>query len=250
MWNRLVDVYRSSVKPQDTIFNTYLARPLATPFVLVFERIGISPNQVTLVGLLLMLLSAIIWCGPAFDVVFYSPSFHLYLGLILLELAYVLDCVDGQLARRLSLSSDLGASLDFLMDELKAFLMIGSLCVFWWSSDRSSNVALFWGVSGVICVASAISLTRFIRSDAMQRSGIVAVSEHGDSAKTRARKGPFWWLLLPARLITQYPQSLPFFILFNRVEWFVMLYSALHFVYAFGRLGQIFIRLFRRAPIS
>ena len=245
MLNRLVDVYQSSVKPQDTIFNTYLARPIATPFVLTFERIGVSPNQVTLLGLILMTLSAITWCGPALDVVLYSPSFHLYVGLGLLELAYVMDCVDGQLARRLNLSSDLGASLDFLMDEIKAFLMIGSLCLFWWSTDRTSHEALFWGIGGVVCVATAVSLTRFIRSDAMQSSGMVGVSKHGDSAKTRARKGSFWWLMLPARFITQYPQSLPIFVLVNRVEWFVMLYGTLHFVYALGRLGQIFIRLFR-----
>ena len=248
MWNRLIDVYRSSVKPQDTIFNVYFARPLATPFVLVFERMGLSPNQVTLVGLLLMALSAVTWCVPALDLVLRSPSFHLYLGLILLELAYIFDCVDGQLARRLSLSSDLGATLDFLMDELKAFLMIGSLCVFWWSTDPSTSEALFWGIGGVISSAGAISLTRFIRSDEMQSSGLVSMSKHGDSAKTRARKGPFWLLILPARFITQYPQSLPIFVLANRVQWFVMLYTGLHFTYALGRLGQIFVRLFK--PVS
>ena len=56
-----------------------------------------------------------------------------------IELSYVLDCVDGQLARLKGTSSPIGAHLDFLMDELKAFLLIAAVGIRLWlpsGSDR------------------------------------------------------------------------------------------------------------------
>jgi phosphatidylglycerophosphate synthase len=37
---------------------------------------------------------------------------------LVLELSYILDCTDGQLARLKHQTSPVGAHLDFLMDEL------------------------------------------------------------------------------------------------------------------------------------
>ena len=56
--------------------------------------------------------------------------------MVVLELSYVLDCVDGQLARLRGTSSPVGAHFDFLMDELKAFLLVGA------------TAARLWGESG------------------------------------------------------------------------------------------------------
>ncbi len=245
MWESLRGVYRDSLKPVDTVFNTYIARPLATPLVLLCEALGLSPNQVTLTGLLAMLVGAVLWVLPLILGASVNAYLCLVLGVFFLELAYLFDCADGQLARRTGRTSSLGATLDFLIDELKAFAMLASLTLYWWSLDLSNMAPLLWGIAGLLSLASAISMTRFVRSDAMQQTGLVRKAEHGDSAKTRSAKGPFWFLLLPARLITQYPQSLPFFILFDRVDLFIMVYTCLHVGYAAGRLGQIFARLFK-----
>lgn len=245
MWKSLRDVYRDSLKPVDTVFNTYIARPLATPLVLLSEAVGFSPNQVTLTGLLAMFSGAVIWVLP----LVLGDAVHAYLclvlGLVCVEVAYLFDCADGQLARRTGRTSSLGATLDFLIDEIKAFAMLASLTLYWWSLELSNTEPLVWGIVGLLSLASAISMTRFIRSDAMQQTGLVARAQHGDSAKTRAAKGPFWVVLLPARLMTQYPQSLPFFVLFDRVDVFIMVYTCLHVGYAAGRLAQIFARLFK-----
>ena len=251
MWKSLIDAYRGALKPTDTVFNTYIARPLATPLVLLCEAMGLSPNQVTLMGLVTMLAGSVIWCVPVLlngtTLDGLSPYLCLIVGLVCMELAYLFDCADGQLARRTGLTSKLGASLDFLIDELKAFAMLASLSLYWWSQSGFTFRPLIWGLVGLVSLASAISMTRFIRSQPMQASGLVAPAAHGDSAKTRFDKGPFWWLLLPARFVSQYPQSLPFFVLFDRIDLFIMGYTALHVVYAGGRVAQIFVRLFRRA---
>lgn len=249
MWKSLRDAYRGALKPADTVFNIYIARPLATPLVLVCEAMGLSPNQVTLMGLVAMMTGSIIWCLPLALGISASAGFGSYLyllvGLLCLELAYIFDCADGQLARRTGCTSNLGASLDFLIDELKSFAMLASLSLYWWSQSESSNWPLVWGVAGLVSLASAISMTRFIRSEPMQQSGLVGHAAHGDSAKTRSKRGPFWLLLLPARFISQYPQSLPIFVLFDRIDLFIMVYTCLHVAYAGGRLAQIFLRLFK-----
>ncbi len=247
MWKVLRDAYRGSLKPADTVFNTYLARPLATPLVLLSEAMGLSPNQVTLTGLLTMFLGGVMWILPLCLGTTVDGYLCLVAGLLFLELSYLFDCADGQLARRTGQTSSIGATLDFLIDELKAFVMLASLSLYWWSLDQSSITPLLWGGGGLLALASAISMTRFVRSKPMQQSGLVGVAAHGDSAKTRVEKGPFWVLLLPARLMSQYPQSLPFFILFDRVDLFIMVYTCLHVGYGAGRLAQIFSRLFKPA---
>ena len=56
----------------------------------------------------------------------------------------MLDCVDGQLARLRGTSSPIGAHLDFLMDELKAFLLVAAAGVRLW---RETNQP-FWLLEG------------------------------------------------------------------------------------------------------
>ena len=53
-------------------------------------------------------------------------------GAAIIELSYVLDCADGQLARLKGTSSPVGAHLDFLMDELKAFVLVAAIAVRLW----------------------------------------------------------------------------------------------------------------------
>ena len=78
----------------------------------------------------------------------------LLLGVLVLELSYVLDCVDGQLARLRGTSSPIGAHLDFLMDELKAFLLVAAIAVRLWLPGRDPRW-LLEGLGGLVIVAAA-----------------------------------------------------------------------------------------------
>ena len=42
MFRTVREVYAASLKPQDILFNIYVARPLASPLVLLFSRLGIE----------------------------------------------------------------------------------------------------------------------------------------------------------------------------------------------------------------
>ena len=205
-----------------------------------------TPNQISLLGLWTMLAAGlcwvtVFWTAPAQI----SNRMHLWAGLVLVELAYLFDCADGQLARRTGLTSRVGAEFDFLVDEIKAYILVLGLSVYWWAVTDQGTEALLWGSSGLLAVAAAISMTRFVRSDVVQGDGMMGQQAHGDSALSRQKKTPFWWVLTPARVITQYPQSLPFFVFFGAIEIFIKLYVSLHVVYAVGRLCQLSLRLGR-----
>jgi phosphatidylglycerophosphate synthase len=153
--DRIVEAYRRTRKPNDLLWNRYVARPLAAVLLVPLERTAVTPNQVTLATLVVFALAA--------GLLALRPGWPALIGsVVVLELAYVLDCVDGQLARLRGTSTPIGAHLDFLMDELKAFLLVAAVGIRLWRADGSA----WWlveGLLGLTAVASAISLTTFIR---------------------------------------------------------------------------------------
>mgnify|MGYP000064811572 CR=1 FL=1 len=85
-------VYRDSLKPNDIFWNVYVARPLAAPLVLMLSRTSITPNQVTFLG-------AIVFMGVIASLILVPDWQGMLLAAFILELAYIFDCADGQLAR-------------------------------------------------------------------------------------------------------------------------------------------------------
>ena len=121
----VVDAYRRTRKPKDILWNKFVARPLAAVMIVPLARTRVTPNQVTLATLPVFLAGAAL--------IAFRPGWGaLCAGVAILELSYVLDCADGQLARLKGTSSPVGAHLDFLMDELKAFALVAAVAVRLW----------------------------------------------------------------------------------------------------------------------
>ena len=87
------------------------------PFVLRFK--WITPNIVTLFSFFLYVLGCLF--------IFIDIPGHLIYTAILLPIAYIGDCLDGQLARTKKLSSELGNYLDKVVDVLKIYIITISL---------------------------------------------------------------------------------------------------------------------------
>ena len=243
LFSEVFRIYKKSLKPADSLFNIYLARPLAAFVVTVLARTRISPNQVTLLSILPMVAGVIAFVtlpGPM----------GLWLGVIGVELAYILDCADGQLARVTRTSSPVGGELDFLIDELKAYLLIGGLTVRWALEVPSGEHTPYWvGVSTLVLLGSALSLTKFIRTDEYAQATNAERQGHGQAvAEARERSTPLWPVLMAARLISQYPVSLPIFAAFNRMDLFVWAYGVVHMLYAGKTAAIVTIRLGRFRP--
>jgi phosphatidylglycerophosphate synthase len=104
-------VLRSAVKSEDGFFTTFFVSPYSRYVARAAANIGLSPNQVTMISLVVGLLAALAFAGGS------KP--WLVIGAILLQISFTLDCVDGQLARYTLQFSARGAWLDAVFDRTK-----------------------------------------------------------------------------------------------------------------------------------
>jgi phosphatidylglycerophosphate synthase len=237
MFAAVVDAYRRTRKPKDILWNRFVARPLAAVVIVPLARTRVTPNQVTLATLAVFLAGAALMAlGRGWGA--------LCAGAAILEVSYVLDCADGQLARLKGTSSPVGAHLDFLMDELKAFTLVAAVAIRLWLPAHDWHW-LLEGLLGLVVVAGAISLTTFMRrpeyaaaTDAAVRQGAGDYGE-GFAAAAPARRSPLALLESLGRFVVHYPSYILFVALANRIDLFLHAYLALNAAYAARALLSI-----------
>jgi phosphatidylglycerophosphate synthase len=88
----------------------HVNRKLSRWFTRLFLAIGLSPNSITILATLIGLMSA-----AAFGMGTYTAG---VVGAVLFQLAAVIDCCDGEVARLTFTESPFGAWLDIAMDNL------------------------------------------------------------------------------------------------------------------------------------
>jgi hypothetical protein len=240
MFTTAARVYRETRKKHDQLFNVYVMRPLAACFVAAIHETSITPNQVTILNLLVFLVAAALfiamptWAG----------------GLIavgVLELSYCFDCADGMLARYKKLASKAGHAFDFFTDELKAVLLVGALGIRAWRAGGFGLDGRSWeagdprfllaGLVGVAVIASAISLTNFVRSPAV--SGREATVEaYYETVEQKRSVGTLVATFL--RFLNHYPSHLWLWALAGRLDAYMWLWIALNALYlGRGWLGLV-----------
>jgi phosphatidylglycerophosphate synthase len=253
MFADVVDAYRRTRKPRDILWNRFVARPLAAVLLLPLARTRVTPNQVTLATLVVFVTgAAMLALCPARAALVGAAA--------ILELSYVLDCVDGQLARLKGTSSPVGAHLDFLMDEIKAFLLVAVVALRLWRGTRA-DAWLIEGLLGLVAVATAISLTTFLRRpEYAAATGATVAHGTGDygagfqttpsAATSTGRRSPFELVEAVGRFIVHYPSYILFVALANRMDLFLHAYVGLNAAYAARSLLGIARKLGRSAPGS
>jgi hypothetical protein len=107
---RLRREYRTSLKPPETeeVINQIFNRPLGFLVAKFFQKIGVSPNVVTVISMIFGISSGIFFARGKYP--------DVLIGALLLEGMVILDCADGQLARMLQKSSQFGKTLDGICD--------------------------------------------------------------------------------------------------------------------------------------
>ncbi|NJP73951.1 CDP-alcohol phosphatidyltransferase family protein, partial [Streptomyces sp. C1-2] len=105
----LAEVRRLVQKKRDAWWTVLLVDPVATPLVrLVAKRTRITPNQITWGALLLGLVAAgCFWQGD---------WQWLIIGAVVYHVSFILDCMDGKVARLTGQGSVFGAWLDYIFD--------------------------------------------------------------------------------------------------------------------------------------
>ncbi|MEA2215733.1 MAG: hypothetical protein QOK19_1294, partial [Solirubrobacteraceae bacterium] len=114
-------VLDSAVKPTDGFFTTFFVSPYSKYIARWGARRGLTPNQVTTASMVVGTLAA-----AAFAT---GERWGLVAGAVLLQLAFTLDCVDGQLARFTMTFTKFGAWLDSTFDRAKEYVVYAGLAI-------------------------------------------------------------------------------------------------------------------------
>jgi phosphatidylglycerophosphate synthase len=126
-------------------FFTKKIRRFSVPLSRVLVRRGVTPNEVTLMGLLLAVAAAI------------AVSTDLYVislaGALLYYASMILDCSDGEVARLSFRDSAFGAWFETVVDYVTYFLLLGGLVV---ASQRHGDGRLVLGAAIVALAGSVI----------------------------------------------------------------------------------------------
>jgi phosphatidylglycerophosphate synthase len=222
----VLDIWRATRKKVDHPFNTYVARPPAAALVMVLRSTPITPNQVTFLSVFMALGAAAVWIA--------LPGYWggLVGGIGILG-SFVVDCADGQLARVRGTQSAIGHHLDFLMDELKAFFIYGSLTVRMYRETADVRV-FFVGLGGLVAVASGISLTSFMRRP--EYTGETQKAADGVVIAPRAKRTSLIGRLISAiewggRQVIHYPQYVVIVAALGRLDIFFFAYAGINALY-------------------
>ncbi|MCW1929821.1 MAG: CDP-alcohol phosphatidyltransferase family protein [Candidatus Kerfeldbacteria bacterium] len=118
-------------KPQDSVFSMLITRKISRVITFYLLRFfpRVTPNQVSVSSFVLCCIA--VWC-------FIMPSYAIqFLGVLLLQLSFAVDCSDGEVSRITNQASKFGAWLDSTLDRFKEALMLGSMT--WYAYEHIWN---------------------------------------------------------------------------------------------------------------
>ncbi|MCP5066720.1 MAG: CDP-alcohol phosphatidyltransferase family protein [bacterium] len=178
------EIWTQAIKREDTIVSVFVSDPLIRVVLPAVLRSGISPNQVTMVGMGISLLTAWLFL-----------SGNLALGGVLFFLWYVVDCIDGKIARITDRCTQFGYWLDVFTDRLGTGLVAFGLGVrFLRAGDETTGLLafafLFFWFFGVQNQFTLNKISASFRTGgALGGSGKPATSPPGAAANTARISG-------------------------------------------------------------
>jgi phosphatidylglycerophosphate synthase len=229
------DIYRQSKKKSDNLWTEWISRPPAALLVYLLKGTAITPNQVSF-------LAIAVAGGGCATMILWRTWLGLIVAGLVLQLAYVIDCVDGQLARVKGQSSPVGAQLDFMLDEVKAFLVIASASVrVWWTSGFEAQWLLL-GLGGLFAAAVGITLTSFTRRpEYREATGAPPVAPATERAGFwPAKLTPMSLVEALGKFVLHYPSWFLIVCALNRLDLFLYVYLGAHVLYL-GRSSLIIL---------
>ncbi|QEV20967.1 CDP-alcohol phosphatidyltransferase family protein [Streptomyces alboniger] len=147
----LAEVRRITQKKRDAWWTVLLVDPVATPLVRITAmRTRITPNQITWGAFLLGLGSAACFALGDWK--------WLALGAVIYHLSFILDCMDGKVARLTGQGSVFGAWLDFVFDRIR--VMVCGVALMGGQYERTGDTLYIW----LALVVVALDTLRYINS--------------------------------------------------------------------------------------
>lgn len=231
----VTEIYRLTRKESDFFMNAYFYRPLASGLVWALAGTPVTPNQVTLCSFALAALGCVI-------LGFWAGYLGLLVGVTTVALSYVLDCVDGMLARLKHLQSTTGHLLDFLMDELKSFGLLAVVAYRLWAGSGDERY-LLGGLWGLVVLATGTAVTTFERrpevaGDTLPQPGGVSPEPSLLRRVTRLPRAAL-------QLVIHYPSYILVVGLVGHIELYFFPYVAVMSLYALRCVAFLMLRFGR-----
>jgi hypothetical protein len=132
----------SGNRSDDGFYSTFVLRRLSKPLTGLAIRVGLSPNAVSLLSLAVGLLAAVLFAVGSLPATLAAA--------VLLQVSIVVDCVDGEVARRTRRFSALGAWLDASTDRVKEFAVYAGLAAGYAGSGS------IWLLAGAVLVMQTV----------------------------------------------------------------------------------------------
>jgi len=168
-----LDDVRGTYKKRDAWWTIFLVDPLAGRLVVpVANRTNITPNQLTI-------LAALLGIGAAASF-WQATTWWFIAGAVLFHLSFVIDCMDGKIARLKGTGSYFGVWLDFLFDRVRD--LICAIALFGGLERATGQVGYLY--LGIIFVS--VNLFRYLDAAAVAR---VRVSMNQAIARTCLEAG-------------------------------------------------------------
>lgn len=193
------ELLHASFKSEDTEewLDVHFTRPIGLAFALLWERLHVHPNAITVLSIFLGL-----GAGYMF---YFTDLWHNLAGVVLLMFANFCDSTDGQLARLTGQKTLVGRVLDGFSGDLWFFAIYLAIALRLWSQPIPFTT-VHWGilsfvlcaVAGLLCHSPQSSLADYYRQIHLYFLLGKKGSELDDSATQRAiydalpRKGEFW----------------------------------------------------------
>jgi phosphatidylglycerophosphate synthase len=162
---------RAAVKADDGFFTTFLVSSYSPHVVRWAARRGLTPNQVTVFSMLLGALAA-----AAFAT---GVRWGLVTGAVLLQAAFLFDCVDGQLARYTQRFSAIGGWLDAVFDRTKEYLVYAGLAI--GAARTGDSVWLLAGAAMALQTARHEMDFSFSGTNDASYAGVLAIARRHDT---------------------------------------------------------------------
>jgi CDP-diacylglycerol--glycerol-3-phosphate 3-phosphatidyltransferase/CDP-diacylglycerol--inositol 3-phosphatidyltransferase len=147
-------------------FRTFWTK-VVTPVANLLIRLGVSPDMVTIVGTLGVVVGALA----------FFPTGHLWLGVVVITVFVFSDLMDGYMARALGVTSKWGAFLDSTLDRLGDAAIFAGLAI-WFFGDGDNRILGYVALWALV-MGSVTSYTR-AKAESLGMNAKVGIAERAD----------------------------------------------------------------------
>lgn len=159
------ELLQATMKSEDTEewIDVWFTRPIGLFFALLWKRLGVHPNVITVLSIFLGIGAAVMF--------YHTDLAHNLLGVLLLMLANFCDSTDGQLARMTGQKTLVGRMLDGFAGNVWFFSIYAAICLRVMPQPMPGMETQKWGiwiwvlafVAGVLCHSPQASLADYYR---------------------------------------------------------------------------------------